>query len=65
MRVLKYYDYVIGVNHITFWMMTETFTGLKLKRHPGKFGSRPFCHIYTFCALPKGKVSNYLRLCTL
>ncbi|XP_014272736.1 cilia- and flagella-associated protein 44 isoform X2 [Halyomorpha halys] len=45
-----------GLQHITFWRLIETFTGLKLIPSRGKWGDREFSDIYTFCPFPNGMV---------
>lgn len=45
-----------GVEHITFWRMTDTFTGPKLASLPGRFGQADVCDIRGLCALPDKKV---------
>lgn len=45
-----------GVEHITFWRMTDTYTGPKLASLPGRFGQADVCDIKGLCAMPDKKV---------
>ncbi|EER16634.1 wd-repeat protein, putative [Perkinsus marinus ATCC 50983] len=56
---------VLGVGHIRFWKMAETFTGLKLQGDIGKFGQAELSDIEAYAQLPDGKVvtgSEYGKL---
>lgn len=46
----------IGVSHIKFWKINQTFTGLKLQGELGRFGKSEICNIVGFLALPDEKV---------
>ncbi|KAM6319728.1 LOW QUALITY PROTEIN: cilia- and flagella-associated protein 44 [Podargus strigoides] len=45
-----------GVEHISFWKMAATFTGLKLQGDLGRFGKRAVTNISGYVELPDGKV---------
>uniref|UniRef100_A0A8C4R973 Cilia and flagella associated protein 44 n=1 Tax=Eptatretus burgeri TaxID=7764 RepID=A0A8C4R973_EPTBU len=45
-----------GSNHIRFWSIAQTFTGLKLQGSLGRFGRLPLSDIEAFIQLPAGKV---------
>ncbi|XP_057301359.1 cilia- and flagella-associated protein 44-like isoform X2 [Hydractinia symbiolongicarpus] len=45
-----------GTGHIKFWMMANTFTGLKLQGELGRFGTTELSDISGFVELPDGKV---------
>ncbi|CAH8587804.1 unnamed protein product [Schistosoma curassoni] len=46
----------VGIGHIKFWKMANTFTGLKLQGKLGKFGKIELSNIEGFVILPDGKV---------
>eukprot|EP00672_Neobodo_designis_P015654 CAMPEP_0174829322 /NCGR_PEP_ID=MMETSP1114-20130205/1869_1 /TAXON_ID=312471 /ORGANISM="Neobodo designis, Strain CCAP 1951/1" /LENGTH=1723 /DNA_ID=CAMNT_0016063065 /DNA_START=117 /DNA_END=5288 /DNA_ORIENTATION=+ len=45
-----------GSGHIKFWSMANTFTGLKLQGHIGKFGRTEISDVSAFISMPDGKV---------
>ncbi|XP_066592907.1 cilia- and flagella-associated protein 44 [Prorops nasuta] len=45
-----------GVDHIKFWTMPYTFTGLKLQGELGKFGKTDICDVIGICPMPHDKV---------
>ncbi|GAB0093262.1 uncharacterized protein DMENIID0001_083410 [Sergentomyia squamirostris] len=45
-----------GAEHIKFWKMCHTFTGLKLKGQLGRFGKTKICDIYGILAIEEDKV---------
>jgi WD40 repeat protein len=45
-----------GSGHVKFWSMANTFTGLKLQGHVGKFGRTEISDISAFVSMPDGKV---------
>ena len=45
-----------GMSHIKFWNVANTFTGLKLKGHIGKFGAVQMTDVFGFEVFPDGKV---------
>lgn len=45
-----------GLGHIKFWSMAETFTGLKLQGHVGKFGRLEISDVTGVCSFADGKV---------
>ena len=47
-----------GMGHIKFWVMAETFTGLKLQGDVGKFGRVEISDVADFAILPDGKVAS-------
>ncbi|CAH8582329.1 unnamed protein product [Schistosoma rodhaini] len=46
----------VGIGHIKFWQIANTFTGLKLQGKLGKFGKTELTDIEGFIILPDGKV---------
>lgn len=54
---------VLGVGHIRFWKMAETFTGLKLQGDIGKFGQAELSDIEAYAQLPDGKVVTGHAIC--
>ncbi|GAB1602868.1 cilia- and flagella-associated protein 44-like [Argonauta hians] len=53
---LEGYLTTAGMGHIRFWKMANTFTGLKLQGHLGKFGKTEMSDIEGYVNLPDGKV---------
>ena len=45
-----------GFNHIKFWKMAQTFTGLKLQGEIAKFGALEMSNVSGYAELPDGKV---------
>lgn len=45
-----------GVGHIKFWEMAQTFTGLKLQGHTGKFGNEEISDVTAQAELPDGNI---------
>jgi len=46
-----------GMEHIKFWKISETFTGLKLKGEIGRFGQTEISDIIGVYIMPDGKAS--------
>lgn len=46
----------LGLSHIKFWKMAETFTGLKLQGELGRFGKTEYCDILGIYPMSDEKV---------
>lgn len=50
--------FCLGVNHLKFWKMSETFTGLKLLGQLCRFGKTDSCNLIGATLLPDGSCAT-------